>query len=57
MRLRDPLFFELAGDDFFDLVFEAERSLGDFFGGDGRGNELAVMSGEDCSGVNEELRG
>jgi hypothetical protein len=33
--LDDLFFFELARNDLLDLVFEAKRDLGDFFGVDG----------------------
>jgi hypothetical protein len=35
VRLRDQFLFELAWDDLFNLVLEAECNLGDFFGVDG----------------------
>ena len=37
-RVGDDGLFELAGDDKFDLVLEAEGDFGDLDGGDGRGD-------------------
>ncbi len=45
--LGDFPFFELAGDDLFDLVFEPERDFGDVFRRHRGFNEIVRIGGED----------
>ena len=40
-------FFELAGDDLLDLVFQTESDFGDGSGRKGGGNEIGVGGGQD----------
>lgn len=53
MRLRDKLFFELAGDALDDEVTEAECDFGDFVGGDGGGDAFVVVDREDLELLGE----
>lgn len=43
----DLPFFELAGDDLFDLVLETESDFGDIFGGHCGFHEVVGIGGED----------
>lgn len=45
--LCDFPFFEFAGDDLFDLVFQAEGDAGDVFGRHGGFDEVAGILRED----------
>lgn len=44
-------FFELAGDDLFDLVFEPERDFGDVFRRHRGFNEIVRIGGKDLKSL------
>jgi hypothetical protein len=46
VRAGDAVLGEFAGDDDFELVFQAEGDEGYFFGGDGGGDVRFVVGGE-----------
>ena len=48
VRLGDKILFELARNDLFDLVLQAEGDFGDFLGVNGRRRGALAADGEDC---------